>query len=137
MIRLEDILKMPWRRFSRRLEDVLKTSSKRLEDVLKMSWRAFCKTSWRRLQNVLKTSWRRIAKMNMFVLSKTKGILKTSSRRLHQDECLLGRQSICNKGILQFLWGCLLCLQRRFVTRQTRRLRKRKWEIKGFDGGVS
>ena len=71
MIRLEDILKMSWRRFSRRLEDVLKTSSKRLEDVLKMSWRPFCKTSWRRLGNVLKTSWRRL-----------ENVLKTSWRRL-------------------------------------------------------
>ena len=43
----------------------------RLEDVLKMSWRRFCKTSWRRLENVLKTSWRRIAKTNILVLTKT------------------------------------------------------------------
>ena len=81
--RLEDVLKMSWRRFSRRLEDVLKTSWRcledvfaiRLEDVLKKSWSIFVliKTSWRRLEEVF---WRRRQ--------------KTSSRRLHQDECLLG-----------------------------------------------
>ena len=93
MIRPEQVLKTY-------LKDVLKTSSKHLEHVLKMSWRWFCKTSWRRLENVLKTSWqdvlktswrrledvfwRRKAKANIFVL------IKTSSRRRHQDECLLG-----------------------------------------------
>ena len=53
--------------------------------------------SWKRLEDVLKTHshdeyigfdqdvfWRRKAKANIFVL------IKTSSRRLHQDECLLG-----------------------------------------------
>ena len=69
--RLEDVLKISWRSFSRRLkdvlarrlEDVLKTSSKRLEDVLKTSWRRLeevLKTSWRLLEDVLKTSWRRL-----------------------------------------------------------------------------
>ena len=51
---LQDVLKMSWRRFCRRLEV-----------VLTMSWRRFCKTSWRRLsktswQDVLKTSWRHL-----------------------------------------------------------------------------
>ena len=53
MIPLENILK-------RSLQDVLKTYSKRLEDVLKISWRRFCKTSWRRFKDVLKMSWRRL-----------------------------------------------------------------------------
>ena len=98
MIRLENVLKIS-------LQDVLKMScfSRRLEDVLKMSWRRFCKTSWKRLENVLKTSSRRIAKTNILVLTKTsrrrlKDVFwrrrrKTSSRRLHQDECLMGNMS--------------------------------------------
>ena len=40
--RLQNVLKMSWRRFCRRLEDVLKTS-----------WKLFGKTSWRSLENVL------------------------------------------------------------------------------------
>ena len=74
MIRLENVLKMSWRRvnnnslkwwyvlktswrclediFPRRLEDGLKTSSRRLEDIFR--------TSSKHLQNVFKTSWRRI-----------------------------------------------------------------------------
>ena len=96
-----------------RFENVLKIS---LQNVLKMSWRHLedvLKTSWRRLEDVLKTYgqdkyigldqdvfWRRKAKANIFVLIKTswrrlEDILwrrrwKMSSRRLHQDECLLG-----------------------------------------------
>ena len=101
MLRLENLLKMS----SKCLEDVL---AWRLEDVLKMFWRRLGKTSWRRLKDVLKTSWRRLediwprqlyrswsrclqdifwrrmSKANIFVL------MKTSSRRLHQDKCLLG-----------------------------------------------
>ena len=93
MIRLEDILKMPWRRFSRRLEDVLKTSSKRLEDVLKMSWRRFCKTFWkrledvlaRRLEDILKTSWKRLEDVLKTYsqdeyIDLDQGVLKTSSQ---------------------------------------------------------
>ena len=71
MIHLEDVLKMSWRRFSRRFEDVLKTSWRRLgqaswrclEDVLKTSWKCLedvLKASWRRLEDVLKASWRRL-----------------------------------------------------------------------------
>ena len=95
--RLEDVLKMSWRRFC-------KTSWRRLENVLKTSWRRMAKanililtkTSWRPLEDVF---WRRMAKTNMFVLiktswrrllkTKTKDLFMTSSRRLHQDECLL------------------------------------------------
>ena len=99
---LEDVLKISWRR----LQNVLKMSWRRLEDVLKTSWRhmaetnilVLTKTSWRRLQDVF---WRRKAKADIFVLIKTswrcleevfwRRRRKTSSRRLHQDECLLDR----------------------------------------------
>ena len=77
--RLEGVMRTSWRR----LENVSKTSwrcleeifARRLEDVLKMSWRVFCKTSWRRFEDVL--------------ARRLEDVLKTSSRRLHQDECLL------------------------------------------------
>ena len=96
--RLEDVLKTSWRR----LEDVLKTF---LQDVLKTSWRRMAKTnilvltktSWIRLEDVF---WRRTINKNIFVFIKTswrryeevfwRRRRKTSSRRLHQDECLLG-----------------------------------------------
>ena len=103
---LQDVLKMSWRRFC-------KTSWRRLENVLKTSWQDVLKTSWKRLEDVLKTYsqdeyigldqdvlktssedmrlkrtysswWRRLH--NVFWRWRR----KTSSRRLHQDECLLG-----------------------------------------------
>ena len=95
--RLEDVLKMSWRRFC-------KTSWRRLENFLKTSWRRMAKTnllvliktSWRRFEDVF---WRRMTKANIFALIKTswrrlKDLFwrrrpKASSRRLHQDECLL------------------------------------------------
>ena len=108
---LQDVLKMSWRH----LDDVFKTSWRRLENALKRSWRRFedvLKTSWKRLEDVLKTysqdeyigldqdvlktssedvrlrrtysSWRRLE--DVFWRRRW----KTSSRRLHQDECLLG-----------------------------------------------
>ena len=106
---LQDVLKMSWRC----LEDVLKTSWKRLEDVLAIRLKDVLKTSWRsykdvwprwkywswprRLEDVF---WRRMTKVNIFVLVKSswrrlEGVFwwrsqKTSSRRLHQDKCLLG-----------------------------------------------
>ena len=111
---LEDVLKTPWRRF----KDVLKTSWRRLEDIWPRQiywswprrledvfWRrkakanifVLIKTSWRRLEDVF---WRRKAKANIFALiktssrrllkTKTKDVFKTSSIRLHQDECLPG-----------------------------------------------
>ena len=73
------VLKASWRHLCktswRCLEDVLNTSSKRLEDVLKMSWRCF----WRRLekvlktflQDVLKTFWRHLGKTSWRRLLKT------------------------------------------------------------------
>ena len=107
--RLQNILKTSLRCledvFARRREDTLKASLRRLgktsgrclEDVLKMSWRCFWKTSWKRLEDIF---WRWMIKANIFVLmktswrrllkTKTKDVFNTSSRRLHQDECLLG-----------------------------------------------
>ena len=109
---LQDVLKMSWRRFCRRLEV-----------VLTMSWRRFCKTSWRRLS---KTSWRHLEDVwpkwiywswsrHLEDVLKTSSEgewlrriysswsrrledLKTSSRRLHQDECLLGTGIVFTTG---------------------------------------
>ena len=116
---LEDLLKTSWRRFCktswRLLQNVLKTS---WQDVLKTSWKRLEDVLTRRLEDVLKTygqdkyigldqdvlktssedvrlrrtysSWsRRLLK------TKTKDVFKTSSRRLRQDECLLGRSIRC------------------------------------------
>ena len=93
MVRLEHLEDI----FARRvedLEDVLNTSWRGLEDVLK----TYGQDEYIGLdQDVLKTSsedvrlrrtysswWRRLLK------TKTKDVFKTSSRPLHQDECLLG-----------------------------------------------
>ena len=74
-----------WRRLQ---EDVFKTSSRRLgrrlEDVLKLCFEGILKTSWRRLA---KTSWRRFWKTYCKHALKTSWrrqivTLKTSSRRL-------------------------------------------------------
>ena len=85
--------------FWRRLEDVL---ARCLEDVFKTFLQDVLKTSWRCLKNVLKKSWRRIAKTNLLVLKTSSEDVrlrrtyfwrrrrKTSSIRLHQDECLPG-----------------------------------------------
>ena len=126
-ISLQDVLKMSWRH----LEDVFKTSWRRLEDTWKRSWRRFedvLKMSWRRLEDALKTYsqdkyigldqdvlWRRKAKANIFVLIKTswrrledvfwRRRRKASSRRLHQDECLLGLVFICTFCV--FPWNTL------------------------------
>ena len=106
--RLENVLKTSWKC----LEDVF---ARRLEEVLKKFWRRLGKTSWRRLedvlktflQDVLKTFWRHFVRRLEDVLktydqdeyidldqdvlkTKTKDVFMTSSRRLHQDECLLG-----------------------------------------------
>ena len=104
--RLEDVLKMSWRHFSRRLDDVFKTSwqdvLRRLEDV----WPRRIYWSWtRRLEDVF---WRRKARASIFVSIKTswrriletkmEDVFKASSRRLHQNKCLLGifiRWRIC------------------------------------------
>ena len=68
---LEDVLNMSWRRFSRCLEDVLKTSWRHLQNILKKFLQDVLKTSWKCLEDVLKTSWRGMAKTNILVLTKT------------------------------------------------------------------
>ena len=108
---LQDVLKMSWRR----LEKVLKMSWRRLENILKHLGDVL-KMSWRHLENLWKMSWRRMTKTNILVLIKTSSEdvwvrriysswsrrlenifwrrrRKTSSRRLHQDECLMGNMS--------------------------------------------
>ena len=116
---LEDVFKTSWRRLEtpwRGLEDVLKTSWRRFQNVLKMFWRCLenvLKTSWRRLKGIwprkIYWSWprrledvffyRRKAKANIFILEDVfwGRRRKTSSRRLHQDECLLGKFVNVNK----------------------------------------
>ena len=98
--RFEDVLKMSWRR----LEDVLKTSWKRLEDVLK----TYGQDEYIGLdQDVLKTSSEDVWLIKIYSSSsrcledalktffevddekRLHDVFKTSSRRLHQDECLL------------------------------------------------
>ena len=108
--RLEDVLKTSSRCLA-------KTSWRCLKDVLKKSWKCLEDVLARRLENVLKvvfkTSWSRriywfwlrrlerlMTEANLFVLmktswkrflkTKTKDVFKTSSRRLHEDEYLLG-----------------------------------------------
>ena len=88
---LEDVLKKSWRR-------IVKANILVLTRIAKTNILVLTKTSWRRLEDVI---WRRKARANIFVLVKTswrrlEDVLwrrrrKTSSRRLYQDECLLGR----------------------------------------------
>ena len=66
MIRLQNVLKMSWRR----LENVLKTSWRRMD---KTNILVLTKTSWRRLEDVF---WRRMINKNIFVF------INTSWRRL-------------------------------------------------------
>ena len=103
--RLENVLKTSWRRFCRRLEDVLKTS---WQDVLQMSWRRFRKTSWRRL---LKTNdYGEYIRLDQDIFKTSSEDEETSSRRLHQDECLLGNYFYktlhlsCSAGFCILLW---------------------------------
>ena len=84
-IRLQDVLNT----FSRRLEDVLKTS---WQDVFKTSSKRLAKTSSRCLQNVFKTSSRRLAKTSSKRLqdifkTSCKDIFKTFSRRIIKLNC--------------------------------------------------
>ena len=107
-----------------RLQNVFKTSSRcledvyaiRLEDVLKASSRHLAKTPWRRLEDVrprrIYWSWpRRLedvletssedVRLRRTYLSSSRRLehvfwrRKTPSRRLHQDECLLGSLYLC------------------------------------------
>ena len=92
----QDLLKTP----SRRPQDVFairlpKTSSRRFQDIFKTS----SKTSSRRLQVVFKTCLQDVLQLclqdvledkKMLHWRRLEDALKTSSVRLHQDECLLG-----------------------------------------------
>ena len=109
--RLEDVFKTSWRC----LEDVLKTSWRRLEDVLKTYGqdkyigleecylgKFLCRE--KRVEYFSRTCW--VEQINLMVLLDGTFLMvhswrrledlfwrrrrKTSSRRLHQDECLLG-----------------------------------------------
>ena len=92
--RIQNVLKTSWRHFCRAS---LKTSWRCLEAVFKDVLQNVLKTTWRRLQDAF---WRRMTRANIFVLIKTswrclqdvfwRRRQKTSSRRLHQDECLQG-----------------------------------------------
>ena len=86
IIRLENFLKMSWRR----LQNVSKTSWRRLEDILKMFLQDVLKTSWkrledilaRRLEDILKTSWKRLEGV---LKTYGQGVLKTSSEDEDED----------------------------------------------------
>ena len=74
-------------------QDLLKTTPRRLQDIFAIR---VPKTSSRRLQDVFKTCLQEVVQLCLQdVLEsswKTKNVtLKTSSVRLHQDKCLLGR----------------------------------------------
>ena len=124
--RLEDVLKTSLRRLG-------KMSWRRLEEVLKTSWRRFSKKSWRHLENVLKTYGQdeyigldqdvfKTSSEDVWLIriysSSSRHLedvfwrrrRKTSSRRLHQDECLLGgnkRSAWWNS----WLWLCMWWLE--------------------------
>ena len=72
--RLQNILKMS----SRHSQEVFKTSSRRLQDVLQKRLQDISKTSSRRLQDIFKTFSRCIIKLNCSWLHN----FKTSSRRI-------------------------------------------------------
>ena len=124
-----DVLKMSWRCLEDVFQDALKMFWRRLQNVLKTSWRCLEDVFARRLENVLKTPWRCIAKTNILCLTKTswrrfedvrlrrtysswsrcllktrtKDVFRTSSGRLHQDECLLGLLSKDMKSLI--IWS--------------------------------
>ena len=104
--RLDDVLAnfvmMPWRR----LEDVFKTSLRRLEDVLKaygqdeyigldqdVFWRHMTKAN---LFVLIKTSWKRLE--DVFWRRRRQASSRLSSRRFHQDECLVRISVIVHKN---------------------------------------
>ena len=121
-IRLEGVFKTSWRHLEdvlkTFLQDVLKTFWRRFEEVFPRLLEDVLKMYWKRLKNILKTHgqgkytgldqdvfWRRMTKENIFFLIKTswrhlqvvfwRRRQKTSSRLLHQDECLLGLHFHC------------------------------------------
>ena len=90
--RLQDIFKA----FSRRLQDIFKTSSKRLRDVLQKRLQDIFKTSSRRLQDIFKTPSRRFEEVllrclqdafktchqvMLFLLTSFQDVFKTYSQR--------------------------------------------------------
>ena len=116
--RFKDVLKTSW-------QDILKMSSKHLEDVLKRFLQDVLKTSWKRLESVLKACGQdEYIGLDQYVLETSSEDVrlsrtysswsrrmedvfwrqrrKTSSRRLHQDECLLGRYFISKNNLLVF-----------------------------------
>ena len=136
------ICETSWRRFedvlARRLEDVLKTSWKRLEDVLARRLEDVLKTSWKRLEDVLKTysqdeyigldqdvlktssedvwlrriysSWSRRLEDGFWRQRR-----KTSSRCLHQDECLVG--TCCAGCLNQCTFRPIILVRRSYVSK--------------------
>ena len=141
MIRLENVLKMSWRHLcstsSRRFEDILKTSWTCLEEVLKILedvLKTYDQDKYTRLDHdVLKTSsedvwlgkiyssWRRLLK------TKRKDNFKASSRRVHQDKCLLVYllKLFMNFASVRFHW-LLWCLFLFNETPSPKKKRKRK-----------
>ena len=131
MIRLENILKIS-------LQEVLKTSWRRLEDVLKTFLQDVLKTSWKRLEDVLKTysqdeyigldqdvlktssedvwlrriysSWSRRLEDGFWRQRR-----KTSSRCLHQDECLVG--TCCAGCLNQCTFRPIILVRRSYVSK--------------------
>ena len=101
-----------------RLKNVFQLFSK---CICETSWRRLGKASWRCLEEVLKASWRRLEdvwtrRIYWFWPRRLEDILKTSfedvwliriyspsSRRLHQDECLLGN-FVCKFWIAIHSW---------------------------------
>ena len=80
----QDVLKKSWRR----LQDVFairlpKTSSRPPQDILQDVFKTFSRRLQDVFQDIFKTYLRRLGRQKNVTL-------KTSSLRLHQDECLLG-----------------------------------------------
>ena len=94
MIRLENNIEDI---FARRFEDVLKMSCRSFEDIFKTSWKRPGKTSWKCLEDVwprrIYWPWPRCLEDILKTSSEDVRLRRTYSswsRRLHQDECLLG-----------------------------------------------
>ena len=112
MIRLQNVLKTSSRRicetFWRRFQDALKTS---WQDVLKTLWQDILKTSWKRLEDVwtrrIYWSWPRRLEDVFWRYMINKNILafiKTS----FEDECLLG-VILAIMGIIADKWMTCIC----------------------------
>ena len=101
--RLQDIFKA----FSRRLQDIFKTSSKRLRDVLQKRLQDVFKTSSRHLQDAFETFWRRL--QDIFNTS-CKDVFKALSERII---LLCSSFQDIFKTYSQRFWGVL---QRRLST---------------------